>query len=152
MATAIVVFGSTTGSTETLASSVEAGLKEGSVNVTVKNVTQTGVEELGSYDCIILGSSTWGLGDLQDDFFPFYEKLADVTLHGKKAAVFGPGDEESFPDNFCTAVDTLEERLTECGAVMAASKLKIHTATGAGVDEEAKEEVKAWALTLAKSL
>ena len=152
MATAIVVFGSTTGNTETLAGGVEEGLKEGLVDVTVKNVTQTGVEELSSYDCIILGSSTWGLGELQDDFVPFHEKLAKVTLHGKKAAVFGPGDEESFPDNFCTAVDTLAERLTKCGAAIVAPKLKIQTDIGSGVDDAAEEEVKAWALALAKSL
>ncbi len=152
MATVIVVFGSTTGNTETLANSVEEGLKEGLVDVTVKNVTQTDVEELGSYDSIILGSSTWGLGELQDDFVPFYEKLAKVTLPGKKAAVFGPGDEESFPDNFCAAVDMLAERLTECGAAMVAAKLKIQTDTGSGVDELAEEKVKAWALAIAKSL
>ncbi|MCI2424449.1 flavodoxin [Candidatus Acetothermia bacterium] len=152
MRTAIVVFGSTTGNTERLAGSVAEGLKEGAVKVTVKNVTQTKVEELGAYDCIILGSSTWGLGELQDDFVPFYEKLANVTLNGKKAAVFGTGDENTFPDNFCEAVDILAERLVKCGAVMITDKLKVQTDMGAGVDEQAEEGVKAWALTLAKSL
>jgi flavodoxin I len=152
MTTAIVVFGSTTGNTETLTSSVEKGLKEGSVDVTIKNVTQAKVEELNSYDCIIFGSSTWGLGELQDDFIPFYEKLATVTLQGKKAAVFGVGDEDSFPDNFCEAVDILAERLTKCGAVIVADKLKIQTDLGSGVDTEAEEKARVWALNLAKSL
>ena len=152
MAKAIVVFGSTTGNTETLAHSVAEGLKEGKVEPVVKNVTATGVEELADYDLILLGSSTWYDGELQDDFVPFHDKLTGVSLEGKKAAAFGPGDKEIYSDTFCAAVDILDEGLEKSGAKIVAKGLKIHTDTGTGVDEPAKEKAHAWALNIAKSV
>ena len=37
--------------------------------------------------------------------------MANISLKGKKAAVFGPGDKKNHPDTFCKAVDLLEDRL-----------------------------------------
>ena len=42
--------------------------------------------------------------------------MANISLKGKKAAVFGPGDKENYSDTFCKAVDILENRLKEFGA------------------------------------
>lgn len=123
MAKAILIFGSTTGNTEMLANSVEKGLKEGELEVVKKNVTDASVEELKDYDLILLGSSTWGDGELQDDFIDFYEKMKDIDLKGRKAAVFGPGD--SSYDQFCKAVDLLAAELKECGAQIISQPLKV---------------------------
>ena len=150
MAKAIIIFGSSTGNTETLAQSVSLGLKEDGVEVTVKNVTGASVEELADYDVVVLGASTWYDGELQDDFVSFYDKMANLSLAGKKAAVFGPGDKEGYPDFFCAAVDMLGKRLEECGADLVATSLKIDAADD--VDEAAKEGARAWALNIAKSL
>ena len=72
MVKAILIYGSTIGNTEILSKSVEEGLKISEVEVKVKNVETAGVEELKDYDAIILGCSTWGEGELQDDFITFY--------------------------------------------------------------------------------
>jgi len=92
MPRAIIVYGSTTGSTELLAGYVAKGMNEAGVDVTVLNVTDVDVEELLDYDIIFLGSSTWGEGELQDDFIGFYDDMEGLSLQGKKAAAFGPGD------------------------------------------------------------
>ncbi len=123
MKKAIIIYGSTTGNTETLSKYVEKGLKASGIDVVVKNVTDSDPEELKDYDVIILGSSTWGDGELQDDFIPFEEKMRKIKLDGKKGAVFGPGN--SIYPQFCKAVDILEERLKSCGAQIIIDSLKI---------------------------
>ncbi len=152
MLKAILIYGSTTGNTEDLAQSVASGLEEGGVEVAVKNVTAADVGELADYEVVVLGASTWGDGELQDDFVPFYDRMDNLSLAGKKAAAFGPGDKESFPDTFCAAVDMLEEKLEQCGAEISIGPLKIHTETGDEVDDAIRVEARKWALGMARSL
>ncbi|MCK4519165.1 MAG: flavodoxin [Candidatus Omnitrophica bacterium] len=137
MAKAIVVYGSTTGNTETLSKSVGEGLKDSGVEVLVKNAARVTSEELKDYDGIILGCSTWGDGELQDDFISFEEEMGKISLEGKKAACFGPGD-SAYPQ-FCKAVDVLENKMKECGAEIVIDSLKID-----GDVESELEKVKDW--------
>ncbi len=118
----IIVYGSTTGNTEEVANYVANGLQN-NFEVTIKNVTETTPEELQEYDLIVLGSSTWNEGQLQDDFTPFYEQMDNINLSGKKAAVFGCG--ESIYEHFCTAVDILEKKLKDVGATVEVESYKI---------------------------
>lgn len=90
MAILILIYCSTTGNTEVLAEHVATGLKKAGVDVTIKNVTGVGVNQLADFDAIVLGCSTWYYGELQDDFIDFYDKFNDMFPEGKKAAVFGP--------------------------------------------------------------
>jgi len=119
----IIIYGSTTGNTKTLSKYVEEGLKASGVEVMVKNVTESNPKELKDYDVIILGSSTWGDGELQDDFIPFEKDMRKIKLDRKKGAVFGCGD--SMYPQFCKAVEILEERLKSCGVEIIVDSLKI---------------------------
>ena len=143
----VLVFGSTTGNTEMLAEHVATGLERGMANVTVKNATEASVDEIADYDAIVFGCSTWGEGELQDDFLDFQEAMNGVSLEGKKAAVFGPGDSEEYPNWFCAAVDLLEETLKKCGAEIVAEGLKVD-----GEVELAFEDAEAWGLKVAKAI
>jgi len=105
--------------------SYKKGIKQTDTEVKLKKVTEADVSELNNYDLIILGCSTWGEGELQDEFIDFYEKLKDISLAGKKAAVFGPGYSEMYPDTFCKAVDIIEERVKECRARILLESLKV---------------------------
>ncbi len=145
MARVILVYGSTTGNTETLSKSVAEGLETLGVDVAVKNVVETSPEELKDYDGIVLGSSTWGMGELQDDFIDFEEGLKSLDLNGKKAAVFGPGN--SMYPQFCKAVDILEERLKGCGARIVVNSLKID-----GDVDPMLNEAREWGKDLAQKL
>ncbi len=146
MSKAIVIFGSTTGNTEILAESVVEGLKEGGKEVTLKNVTETKIEEVAAYDLVVMGCSTWGEGELQDDFIDFYDSFSKDFLTDKKVAVFGPGDSEGYPDNFCDAVTSIEEKLKECGAKIVNDSLKVD-----GDVDDALDEAKDWAISVAKN-
>jgi flavodoxin I len=147
MVKVVLIYGSTTGNTEALSEHVAAGLERGMAEVTVKDVAKASVDELANYDAIVFGCSTWGEGDLQDDFFDFHEAMDGISLKGKKAAVFGPGDSEEYPDSFCTAVDILEESLEEHDAEIVAESFKID-----GEVEPAFEDAEAWGLKVAKAL
>jgi flavodoxin I len=154
MAKAILVYGSTTGNTETLSKSVIEGLKKGGVEVTLKNVTETDVNELKDYDLIVFGSSSWGVGGesriemLQEDFRDFYDRMGSISLKGKNAAVFGPGYNSMYgEDEFCKAVDYLEKQLERCGAKIVTESLKID-----GEVEPAMKDAENWGLKVAQSL
>ena len=147
MAKTILIYGSTTGNTEELSGRVAAGLEQGGAEVTVKDVADTGVDELASYDAIVFGCSTWGDGELQDDFIDFHADLDGASLDGKKAAVFGPGDSDDYPDTFCDAVDILEDALKKCGADIVAENLKID-----GDVEPAFGDAEAWGAKVAGAL
>ena len=62
-----------------------------------------------NYDVLILGSSTWGAGDLQDDWYGVIDKLSAMDLSGKKVALFGTGDSSSYSDTFCDAIGQIAE-------------------------------------------
>jgi len=123
MAKAILIYGTDTGNTETLSEPIVEGLKAGGVEVTVKDVEDASVNELANYDLIVLGCPSYGgeedaedIDNLLEGFHDFYNEIENISLSGKKSAVFGPGDSEEYPDTFCKAVDMLEERLKKCGA------------------------------------
>ncbi len=147
MAKVVLVYGSTTGNTEVLSEHVAAGLKQAGADVTVMNVTDTGVDELIDYDAIVFGCSTWGDGELQDDFIDFYDGMDGTFLKSKKVAVFGPGDSDGYPDTFCEAVDILEERLQNCSALIVAESFRVD-----GDIEPAFEDAKTWGLGVAEAL
>ncbi len=100
------------------------------------NVTAISPSDLTDYDLILMGCSTWGEGELQDDFIPFEEGMKGIDLTGKHAACFGPGD-SSFT-LFCEAVDILENRLESCGAKIIVECLKIDGDVASQLDEAGK--------------
>ena len=145
MVKVLVIYGTTMGNTETLAETIVSELKSYEVETTLKNVTDATVDELSDYDIILLGSSTWGDGELQDDFAVFYSDLEKIDLTGKKAAVFGPGD--SSYDQFCKAVNILEECLKKCGVKLLLDGLKIDGEIG-----DSTEMITEWSQQLAISI
>ena len=122
---AIIIYGSTTGNTEIAAKWVKKALSSVGADVDLFNVTDIKPESAGAYDLVILGSSTWGQGELQDDFLSFYDGMTAAVLDGKKLAAFGCGDSDMFPDDFCRAVDMIVDKAKACGAQIIAEPFKI---------------------------
>ncbi len=127
MSTALIIYGSTTGNTESVADTIEADLSQADYTVKKINVADVEVDILNeAYDLYLLGSSTWGDDEIefQEDFEPFYENMnGDLNLSGKKFAVFGCGD--SSYEYFCGAVDELEERIGKLGGTLICGSLRI---------------------------
>lgn len=88
-----------------------------------KDILEVDAAELQNYDGILLGTYTWGDGDLPDEYLDFYEEMNTLNLTGKRAAVFGSCD--SSYDHRGGAVDLLMEKLREIGADIVLDELKI---------------------------
>lgn len=108
-----IFFGSTNGTTEGIAKQIANKL--GIAKTDIHNVAFTAPNDLTKYDVLLLGSSTWGAGDLQDDWFEFLPKVQKLDLTNKYVALFGCGDAVSFGDTFCNALGTIYHSLQKNG-------------------------------------
>ncbi|MDR0766158.1 MAG: flavodoxin FldA [Odoribacteraceae bacterium] len=108
-----IFYGSTTGTTEAVARSIadKLGVNSGDVH----NVSDTPVDAVDAYEVLFLGSSTWGVGELQDDWYDFLDRLKRKDLSGKTVALFGCGDGSSFGSSFCDALGIIHEALQGSG-------------------------------------
>ncbi len=111
MAKTVIFFGSTTGTCEDIANRIAA--KNGA---DVKNASELTAESVADYDVLLLGSSTWGAGELQDDWFGPCEVLKGLNLSGKTVALFAVGDYSAYGDTFCGALAPLYEAVKNTGA------------------------------------
>lgn len=135
---ALVVFGSTTGTTRILAQSVRKGLQQAGHAVTIRNARLQDPRDLGSYDLLVMGCSTWENGAMQKDFGAFFEALCSQDLSRFCACLFGPG--HSSYSKFCHALDLIEETLVAKGVRLLAPSLKVD-----GGPYTAREGVRQWA-------
>ena len=78
------------------------------------NVANCDAAKLNGFDKLILGVSTWGTGDLQDDWDAF--DFGGLKLGGKTVAIFGTGDAEGYADSFCGAMGKLYDEVVKAGA------------------------------------
>lgn len=108
-----IFYGSTSGTTEAVARNIARQLDISDSDI--HNVADTAPDAVDSCDLLILGSSTWGYGDLQDDWYGFLDALKRRNLSGKHVALFGCGDSGSYPDTFCDAVGRIHEALLTTG-------------------------------------
>ncbi|MDE6556257.1 MAG: flavodoxin domain-containing protein, partial [Duncaniella sp.] len=76
----------------------------------IHDVAETAPSAVGDYDVLILGSSTWGDGDLQEDMATFLDGLQSLDLREKEVAIFGCGD-DNMKDTFCNAVGEIYHKL-----------------------------------------
>ena len=105
-----VIYGSTTGNTEKAAELIADKIGGECINI-----INAGDDDLNA-DLVILGTSTWGIGELQDDWADGMSKLTAENLKDKKIALFGLGDQCGFGDTFIDGVGTLYEKVMECRA------------------------------------
>ncbi|RAK11822.1 flavodoxin I [Halanaerobium saccharolyticum] len=109
-----VFYGSTTGDTEELVMSLAAEFKD--YDIDIYNVNSAAKEDLESYDNLIFASSTWGFGELQDDWADFVDVVKEVDLSSKKVAFIGTGDQDMYPDTFIDAIGIIYEAVKDSGA------------------------------------
>ncbi len=108
-----VVFGSTTGTCEDLASRIASKLGVSDII----NAADFKVDTLDNYDNFIMGTSTWGAGDMQDDWYSgALDVLKNGNLGGKTFAIFGCGDADGYGDTFCGGMGELYGVLEDKGA------------------------------------
>ena len=108
-----IFYGSTTGTCENL--SVQIAERLGVTKNDIYSADKISAELIDSYDILILGTSTWGDGELQDDWYDAVNVLKSADLKEKTIAIFGCGDSESYSDTFCDGMGILYEDLKDTG-------------------------------------
>jgi flavodoxin I len=111
-----IFYGSSTGDTERVAMLIQN--KIGSKNVTLHNIIESKAEDLDTFPVLIFGISTWGIGKIQEDWELFLANLKKLECSGKKIALFGLGDQESYPDTFADALGILYDFLISYGCII----------------------------------
>lgn len=111
MATAIF-FASSTGNSAEIADKISKKLGD----IEVFDLAGTSIDKMEEYDKLILGGSTWGDGELNDDWEDVWNDFSNINLSGKTVALFGLGDQESYDDEFCSALGTIYEQVESSGA------------------------------------
>ncbi len=109
-----IIYGSTTGTCQGIAEKIaeKLGVASGDV-LDVANIDSSTPE---GYTNLLLGTSTWGAGELQDDWYDGLEALKKADLSGKTIALFGCGDSESYGDTFCAGMAEIYDGLKDSGA------------------------------------
>ena len=107
-----IFYGSSSGNTETVAKQIQKGL---GADAQIFEVSKAKKEDLEKFDNLILGTSTWGFGDLQDDFEGFMSQIEAANLSGKTVALFGCGDQESYSDTIVNGMGQVWQALQNKG-------------------------------------
>lgn len=111
MATAIF-YASSVGNTEDIAKRLSTKLGD----IATYNICDEGIQKINNYEKIIFGVSTWGDGDLQDDWEDSWGDFCDINFSDKTIALFGLGDQDSYADTFVDGLGTMYEALKDTGA------------------------------------
>ncbi|WP_461642962.1 flavodoxin [Labilibaculum euxinus] len=106
-----IFYGSSTGNTESAAKLIQKELGED--KAVIFDVSEAKSSDVEQFNNLIFGTSTWGTGDLQDDFECFLAELLNSNLAGKKIALFGLGDQCSYSDSFVDGLGEIYELLED---------------------------------------
>lgn len=111
MKSTIVIYGSTTGTCEAIAEKIAS-----KIGASILNVQNLDSDVISRYDNLILGTSTWGSGEMQDDWYDGLPKLQNANLSGKTIALFGCGDADSYGDTFVGGMAEIYNGVKDSGA------------------------------------
>lgn len=119
-----IFFGTDTGNTRRIAKDISTALGPSAGKpVNIRNAT---VADLLKYEILILGTPTYGDGQLPglstgnataswEEFLP---TLVGQDFTGKKVAIYGLGNQKSYPVEFVDALYYLYDAFEQCGATM----------------------------------
>ncbi|MEL6225219.1 MAG: flavodoxin FldA [Cyanobacteria bacterium J06626_14] len=108
-------YGTQTGNTQTAAELIQKEFG-GESAVELYDIATFDPDNFSQHDCIIIGSPTWNIGELQADWEGCFDELDSIDFTGKKVAYFGTGDQVGYADNFQDALGILEEKIAGLGA------------------------------------
>ncbi len=109
-----LIYGTCTGNTEVAAELIRDEI--GAELIDYFDVSEIELQDLTSYDLLIIGCSTWDIGELQYDWSDVFDDLDDVDLTGTLAVFFGMGDQAAYADTYQDAIGMLHDKFAERGA------------------------------------
>lgn len=122
MAKVGIFFGTDTGNTRKVAKTIAKQL--GDLAGKPENIKNVSVDDLLAYDVLIIGSPTYGEGELPgltagtstESWEEFMPQLAGADFSGKTIALYGLGDQAGYPGNFVDALGMIYDAFADCGA------------------------------------
>ena len=114
MKTIGVFYGSSTGNTELAAEMICDQL--GQFVSHSADISKSEPTDLLAYDILLLGVSTWNIGEMQDDWDDFIPGMEGLDLTGKQVGFFGMGDSIGYSYNFLDAMGMLWEAVKVLGS------------------------------------
>jgi flavodoxin I len=120
-----IFFGTDSGTTRLMAKKIAMKLGEDIAGKPL-NVNRIEADDLLQYDALILGTPSYGEGDLpgiatgvkDGSWQEFVPKLAGADMSGKTVALYGLGNQEKYPQRFVDSLYQLYELFTHCGATI----------------------------------
>ncbi|HHT34567.1 MAG: flavodoxin [Proteiniphilum sp.] len=110
-----ILYGSSGGNAESVARQVQ-DLFEGDADLF--NVREVTLEEIKEYPYYIIGTSTTGIGDLQDDWEGFLPSFTRLDLSGKKIAIFALGDSASYSTSFAESMKVVYDEIADSTTIV----------------------------------
>lgn len=107
-----IFFATSTGNTEEVANKIHEKLD----GFEIVDISKDGISKLNDCEVAIIGTPTWGDGELQDDWEDCFDEFKEIDFSGKTVALFGLGDQDSYGDEFANALGTLYEVVSTKGA------------------------------------
>lgn len=105
-----ILYGSSGGNAASVARQVQ-DLFDGSADI--YNVLDVTLGEIKDYTYYIIGTSTTGIGDLQDDWESFLPSFARMDFTGKKVAIFALGDSASYSTSFAESMKVVYDEIKD---------------------------------------
>jgi flavodoxin I len=101
-----IVYSSRTGNTEELVQYLYELFLFHSVEVELYTVEQFRLYRLAEYDAVVIGTYTWGVGEIPPEMILLYEAFENQNVKHILTGIVGTGDR--FYPHFCGAVENLE--------------------------------------------
>ena len=108
-----IFYGSSTGNTKDVSVKLHALL-----GGDLYDITEVDADTIAGYENLVFAASTWGAGDLQDDWEDFFPNLDEVDFKGKKVGIMGLGDQVNYGDTFVDGMAVLAEKIEELGGAV----------------------------------
>lgn len=115
MSKTAIFYGSTGGNTKEAAEMIQRELGGVDIFDVASLKDASGMLE---YENLVLGTSTWGDGELQDDWYDFMKELEKIDLSSKRVALFGMGDQEGFGHAYLNGLKELHDAVQKRGATI----------------------------------
>ncbi|MFO8063346.1 MAG: flavodoxin [Spirochaetia bacterium] len=109
-----IVFGSSTGNTRDVSEQIQRTF--GPEQADLLDISEIDPHTLEQYDNLVFAVSTWGMGDLQDDWEAFFPSFDEIDLTHTHVAVAALGDQRNYPEHFADAMPILVDKAAERGA------------------------------------
>lgn len=115
-----IFYGSSSGVTQAVAERIATHLDASRCDLFSMEEDFVDFDEMLEYDFLLLGCSTWGSGEVQNDW---RDPLLDLDndkpdFSGKTIALFGAGDHVSHGEQFVSALGILHDKFAARGATL----------------------------------